>query len=324
MYKIKLSLFSFLCVSMTTWSQLPKMEKALKVMDFKVVNNDILKVYWYESKSQDKKPTGAIAFFFGGGWRGGDYTHFQRQALYFSQRGLTSFLFEYRVDSRHHTSPVECIKDARSALRFLKQNHRKFNINPQKIVASGGSAGGHIAAATATLNTINESSDDPSIDPTPAAMILFNPVLDNGPNGYHGSSTKELIEDDFRCYCTSYKIPNGKWASLFKTSYKKLSPYHNISSKTPATLVMFGSQDNLVPVDTAKSFQKKMKDLNNICHLIIYDGAKHGFFNGVRTKINSENTNQAQYFFDTLQASDDFLVRINILENFSNVEDFFH
>lgn len=86
---------------------------------------------------------------------------------------------------------------------------------------------------------------------------------------------------------------------------------------------MFGSQDNLVPVSTAESFQKKMKDFNNICQLIIYDGAKHGFFNGVRNKVNPDNANQAKYFFDTLQASDDFLVGLNILQNTTNVKDYF-
>ena len=323
MIKIKLSLLFFLCFSLG-WSQLPVKEKTLKVMDFKIVEGDTLKVHWYAAESQNNKSTGAIAFFFGGGWRGGSYTHFQRQASYFSQRGLTTFLFEYRVDSQHNASPVECIKDARSALRFLKQNHSIFNIDPQKIIASGGSAGGHIAAATATLHSVNELTDDISIDPTPAAMVLFNPVFDNGPNGYHGSGVKDWIEKDFQCHCTAYKIPNGKWASLFKTGYKELSPYHNITSQTPPTLVLFGSEDNLVPMETAKRFQKQMKDLNNICQLIIYDGAKHGFFNGVRTTVTEDNTIKAKDFFDTLQASDDFLVGLNFLEKTANVRDYFH
>ena len=92
-------------------------------MDFKIVEGDTLKVNWYAAESQNNKSTGAISFFFGGGWRGCSYNHFQRQASCFSQRGLTTFLFEYRVDSQHNASPVECIKDARSVLRFLKQQH---------------------------------------------------------------------------------------------------------------------------------------------------------------------------------------------------------
>lgn len=323
MVKVNLRILLFFCFS-GAWSQLPIKEKTLNVMDFKIVDDDTLKVHWYAAESQDKKSTGAIAFFFGGGWRGGNYAHFQRQALYFSQRGLTTFLFEYRIESLHNTSPVECIKDARSALRFLKKNHSIFNIDPQKIIASGGSAGGHIAAATATLHSINESTDDLSIDPTPAAMVLFNPVFDNGPNGYHGSGVNAWIEEDFQCHCTAYKIPNAKWTSLFKAGYKELSPYHNITSQTPPILVMFGSEDSLVPVETAERFQKQMKDFNNICQLIIYDGAKHGFFNGVRTTVTEDNAIKAKDFFDTLQASDDFLVDLNFLERNVNVKDYFH
>lgn len=237
---------------------------------------------------------------------------------------MTTFLFEYRNDTRHNASPVECIKDARSALRFLKQNHSFFNINPQNIIASGGSAGGHVAAATATLHSINESTDDLSIDPMPAAMVLFNPVFDNGPYGYHGSGAKDWIEKDFQCHCTAYEIPNGKWASLFKARYKELSPYHNITTQTPPTLVMLGSDDNLVSIETAERFQKQMKDQNNICQLIVYEGAKHGFFNGVRTELTVDKATKAKYFFDTLQASDDFLVDLNFLEKNANVKDYFH
>ena len=80
MLKTKLSLLSFFCISLI-WSQMPKKEKTLNVMDFKIVNNDTLKVHWYPAESKDSSPTAAIAFFFGGGWRGGEYTHFQRLEL---------------------------------------------------------------------------------------------------------------------------------------------------------------------------------------------------------------------------------------------------
>ena len=58
----------------------------------------------------------------------------------------------------------------------------------------------------------------------------------------------------------------------------ELSPYYNIISRTLSTLVMFGSQDYLVPVSTAKSFQKQMEDLNNICQLIILRRGEIRFF----------------------------------------------
>ena len=306
------------------WSQIPLVENDLRVIDFKIIDKDTLMAHWYPAISQNQNPTGAIAFFFGGGWSGGSYTHFNRQALYFSHRGFSTFLFDYRTESKHNVSPVECIKDARSAMRYLKINHNTFNIDPQKIIASGGSAGGHIAAGTGTLNAVNESTDDLSIDPTPFAMVLFNPVFDNGPNGYHGNQAKDIIEADFKCYCTAYQIPNGKWASLFKRSYQQLSPFHNVTTDVPPTLLLFGDSDYLVPVETVKEFEKKMKNLNNICQVAIFNKAIHGFFNGVFEKVNQKNLTQANYFFDTVQAVDDFLVNLKLLESSVDVRDYFH
>ena len=91
-------------------------------MDFKIVEGDTLKVHWYVAESQNNKSTGAIAFFFGGGWRGGSTPFPKKLRIFFTNSNIV-----------YNTSPIECIKDARSALRFLKQNHSIFNIDPQKI-----------------------------------------------------------------------------------------------------------------------------------------------------------------------------------------------
>ena len=309
--------------STVLWSQLSKMDLPLSDTIYKITDKDTLKVHWYAPVKNTDKPTPAVAFFFGGGWRGGSYEHFKRQALYFAQRGLTTFLFDYRVESRQGTSPVACIEDARSAIRFIKKNHLKFNIDPLKIVSSGGSAGGHIAAATGTLSTINATSDDLAIDPTPAAMVLFNPVFDNGPGGYHGAAAKEWIEKDFLCHCQNSKVRNGKWARLFKFRYHELSPLHNITDQTPPTLVMLGKKDHLIPVATALKFQDTMRGLGNTCEVLLYDGGTHGFFNGNRTGSSSENRVLAEYFFQTLQAAEDFLVKLNLLETSEEVRDYF-
>jgi hypothetical protein len=65
MFKIKLSLLLFLCFPLAC-SQFLIKEKALKVMDFKIIDNDTLKVDWYPGKSGDKKSTSAISFFLEG------------------------------------------------------------------------------------------------------------------------------------------------------------------------------------------------------------------------------------------------------------------
>jgi acetyl esterase/lipase len=99
--------------------------------------------------AQDKRP--AIVFFFGGAWTGGTVEQFARQAHYLASRGIMAARTDYRVRSRHQTTPDKCVEDAKSAVRWLRKNAAKFGIDPNRIVASGGSAGGHIAACTSTV-----------------------------------------------------------------------------------------------------------------------------------------------------------------------------
>jgi acetyl esterase len=95
-------------------------------------------------KAEDTRPS--IIFFHGGSWSGGSPKKFLKQAEYFASRGMVSARAEYRVKSRDGVTPDDCVRDARSSLRWMKKNAEKLGIDPAKIVASGGSAGGHLAA----------------------------------------------------------------------------------------------------------------------------------------------------------------------------------
>jgi acetyl esterase len=125
----------------------------------------------------------AMVFFFGGGWSKGSIKQFEPHAKYFAKRGLVCFLVDYRVTKRHQSTPFESLKDAKSAIRYIREHADKFNIDTSKIIASGGSAGGHLAAAAALVNEYNDDSDNLSISSKPNALILFNPAIDNGPGG---------------------------------------------------------------------------------------------------------------------------------------------
>ena len=98
-------------------------------------------------KDSDKRP--AIVFFFGGGWENGKITQFEPQASYLARRGMVSARADYRVKSRQGVTPKECVEDAKSAVRWLRANAAKLGVDSDRIVAAGGSAGGHIAACTA-------------------------------------------------------------------------------------------------------------------------------------------------------------------------------
>lgn len=220
----------------------------------------------------------AIIFFFGGGWSGGTIEHFRPQAEYLITRGMIAVLADYRVKNSHGTTPFDALADAKSAIRFLRANARELGIDSERIVASGGSAGGHLAAATALVEGFDDPTDDKRISCIPDALVLFNPVVDNGPGGYG----YERIGDQ----------------------YKDFSPLHNIRTGAPPTLFLLGTEDELIPVETGHYYKKTMERVGSRCDLKLYEGAGHGFF----------NPRNPVFYYKTLEDTKKFLESMGYLE----------
>lgn len=252
---------------------------------YKKVDTTQLYLTVYPSATKvPNKISPAMVFFFGGGWNSGTVKQFEPQAIYFSQRGMTCILVDYRVKEKHKATPFESLKDAKSAIRYIRTHANDLQIDPSKIVAAGGSAGGHLAAATALIKDYNESTDNTSISCIPNALVLFNPVFDNGPGGYG----YERIGD----------------------AYTSFSPLHNIKSGAPPTIVFLGEKDHLVPVETAKYYKTVMEKVKSRCDLFLYEGQEHGFF----------NFKNFAYFKKTVTETDTFLQSIGFLNKDPLVE----
>ncbi|MEY3897718.1 MAG: hypothetical protein RLZZ214_3239, partial [Verrucomicrobiota bacterium] len=135
----------------------------------------------------DRRP--AIVFFFGGGWVGGRTSQFQEQSEYLAARGMVGVRVEYRVIAKGDKGPpVVCCADAKSAMRWVRAHAAELGVDPQRIAAAGGSAGGHLAAFTSMVEGADDPADDLKISPKANALVLFNPVLDNGPDGGYGAA----------------------------------------------------------------------------------------------------------------------------------------
>ena len=221
---------------------------------YKVI--DTTKLYMefsYPRHMIEEKEYPAIIFFFGGGWKSGSVDQFKPHAEFFAERGMIAIVADYRVEKRQGTTPFEAVKDAKSAIRFLREHACELRIDPDRIVASGGSAGGHLAAATGMIPGLEEVDEDLTVSSKPNALVLFNPVFDNGPEGYG----HDRIGD----------------------RYPEISPLHNITEGAPPTIVFLGTNDRLIPVSTAEKFKSKMEDAGSRCDLMLYKDQKHGFFN---------------------------------------------
>ena len=243
---------------------------------YKEIDTTKLFMYLYQPENMEASKTyPAMVFFFGGGWIGGSVSQFEPHAKYFSQRGMVCFLVDYRVQNRQHSTPFESLKDAKSAIRFIRSRSKHFQIDPDQMVASGGSAGGHLAAATALIENYNEETDDLTISCIPDALVLFNPVIDNGPGGYGYERIGE--------------------------AYKQFSPLHNLKKGAPPTIFFLGTQDKLIPVETAQYYQTVMQKIGSHCSLLLYNRQGHGFFNNEHFKYYKRTVLETDRFLQSLK-----------------------
>lgn len=197
---------------------------------------------------QDRRP--AIVFFFGGAWRRGSVEQFLPQAQYLARRGMVAARADYRVKARHGTTPDKCVEDGKSAVRWLRANAAELGIDPERIVASGGSAGGHVAACTVTIPGFEADGEDASISSRPNLLILFNPVLN----------------------C----VPIGERFGMAEMA-QKISPNHHLTKDIPPTIVFFGTEDRLN--EGGKEFIEKARVLVFPAEMYLASGQPHGFFN---------------------------------------------
>ena len=250
-----------------------------------VAPNESLVMKRYGPSGQDfSKPLPCALFIFGGGWNGGDISHFADQAKHLAQRGMVAICAQYRTYSSHNVPPNVCLVDAKSAVRYARANAAKLGIDPNRLAVGGGSAGGHLAAASTFCEGFNDPKDENrKVDTQANALLLFNPVIDNGPQGYGHNRVYEFWE--------------------------AFSPLHNIKAPAPPTLFLLGDSDRLIPVETGKAFKQAIESVGGRCDLKIYEQAEHGFFNKGRTSKNG-----IAYYEETLSAMDAFLVSIGYLE----------
>ena len=244
------------------------------VVSYKEINDSELKLHIFkpESKKNDEKRP-VIVFFFAGGWSVGSPLQFYRECEYYRSKGFVAISAEYRIRYLHKSTVFESASDAKSAIRWVREHAHEYNIDASKIVAAGASAGGHIAAATGTIKELDEKNENQSISSKPNLLLLYYPVVDNGPTGF-GSK-------------------------YVKSRYTEISPMHNIDSLTPPTLMILGTKDPFLSVKKAELYKSKMNKAGIFCDLITYKNAGHPIFY-YRKEISN-------YYDRILNDSDNFL-----------------
>ena len=222
-------------------------------LPYKTVGDTTLNLHLFNPaniKSGDKRP--CLMAIHGGGWSAGEPLNVYAYGQWAADHGMVGVSVQYRLyrSKAPRILVADCVRDIRSAVRYLKQNATKLGIDPDKIVTLGVSAGGHLALAPAMFK-FDDPADDLSIKTDIAAAVLFSPVIDTSKEGYG-----------------HFKV-GSDWQSL--------SPRHNVTPGLPPVLLLHGSADTTTPYLGAEIFAQEMKKVGNFITFITRQDGIHTY-----------------------------------------------
>lgn len=217
---------------------------------YKTVGEQALKlsVFLPDGYSDSDQLYPVFVVYHGGSWQVGEASWHYPDCTYWSQRGMVAVSVDYRLGKRDGVEvPLECVKDAKSAIRFLRKHADALKLDPDRIVAAGGSAAGQLAAAVAMVDTAvsNDSSYDLSVSCVPNAVVTYNPY--------------------YKCVA-------------------ELSPPNFIATGLPPMISFLGDDDPAITVDSLRSFHDHLKATDNHSEYYVAKGGKHGLCNGRNPK----------------------------------------
>jgi acetyl esterase len=263
-----------------TLIKLTDVEVATKELVYKTTPQGELKLHVFspigEVQAAVLRP--CAVFFFGGGWKNGSYLQFVPQAEYLASRGIVAISADYRILNVHKTAPDKAVEDAKSAIRWVRGHATELGIDPNKIIAGGGSAGGHLAACTALASAYDAESDDKTISAKPNALALFNPAMN---------------------IATLFKQRDTGEGPMTLEMAEAITPNSFVSKDTPPAILFFGTADKLKA--GGDEYVAKAKALGVRAELWTAADMPHGFFN------------KAPWMQVTAKKMDEFLITLGYL-----------
>lgn len=211
----------------------------------------------------------------GGGYRG-QATKLEgyEPALWLNSIGVAAFVLTYRLPGGDATvtNPPAPLIDARRALRLVRFNSKKWNVNPARVGIMGFSAGGHLAAMATTrfadagppsgTPSASDEVDRPSARPD--FTVLLYPVISMQRDITHMGSRTALLGEE----------PTAESIQFY-------SPQCNVTAATPPTFVCHAKDDPGVPVENSIQFYEALKKAGVPAKLLLYAHGGHGFGLGV-------------------------------------------
>ena len=277
-----------------TWKQLDSLATSIKEVTYLTTAQTTVKLYYkLPAKVKINAKLPAIIWIHGGAWVGGKANTFFANAAYCALKGAVGISLEYRVIDNNKSSIDNCISDCKAAINYIKANAATLHIDTTKIAIVGESAGGHLAACMALLDTNNST--------TPAALVLYNPVVNLATGKFIKYMNAEVALQ------TNKKPDTTALLLQYQNAAKAISPLYLVKKRLPPTLIINGMEDKITPYQFAVSFADSLKKYSTKQKIILLPNVGHAF--AVPHYKSSE-----QQVVDALVNADVFLSRLGFLK----------
>ncbi len=205
-------------------------------------------------------PFPAVVFIHGGGWRAGHPGQFSRQAMYLAANGYVCVCIDYRLSGEARFPAA--IEDCKCAVRWLRAvGAKEYHVDPERIAASGESAGGHLALLLGASGGAAELEGNGGWNEYSSRVQLvaaFNPASEL--IGFEGESVRKFLGG------SSAEVPE---------QYRLATPATWLDKTDPPMLLLHGDQDKTVPYAQTERFIAALKAAGVEAELYTEKGAGH-------------------------------------------------
>lgn len=213
----------------------------------------------------------------GGGWRWVDKDNYGGAVAAFAKYGYAVVAIDYAYNSPGGPSTWPAnVEDVRAAIRWVRKNSDRFGIDPDKVVAMGESAGGHLAALAGVLPDGPVSAEGANLaasvpDPSGVSSRVQAVVDFYGPTDL---VTEYRDQPEGRSYLASFL---GGSPDQIPGRYEAASPIRHVTPDDPPMFIIQGTGDQIVAPDQSINFAAALADAGVPVELTILPGATHGF-----------------------------------------------